>query len=65
MVNVTFTWGRVGDGPRRITTVYDALKEKLDREPTHVELKADVERILSEATRERAERGKLAHQRRR
>ena len=44
-------------------TIYDALKARLGREPTPAELKADVQRILEEGTRERAERGKLQHQR--
>ena len=48
-----------------MATIYEALKEKLGREPTHAELKADVRRILEEGTIERAEAGKLAHQRRR
>lgn len=46
-------------------TIYTALRDKLGREPTHEELKADVLRILREATREAAERGKLKQQRKR
>ena len=46
-------------------TIYQALKTKLNREPTHAEIKADVKRILTEALVDRAEQGKLAHQRRR
>jgi len=49
----------------RKPTIYEALREKLGREPTNAEIKADVQRILEAATVERAERGKLAHQRRR
>jgi hypothetical protein len=49
----------------RKPTIYEALKEKLGREPTNAEIKADVQRILEESMVERAERGKLAHQRRR
>lgn len=46
-----------------MATIYEALKEKLGREPTHAELKADVKRILEDGLRERAEAGKLAYQR--
>lgn len=46
-------------------TIYEALKRKLGREPTHRELCDDCKRILEEGTRERAEQGKLAHQRKR
>jgi hypothetical protein len=46
-------------------TIYEALRRKLGREPTHAELKADVKRILHEGWIERAGKGKLAHQRRR
>lgn len=44
-------------------TIYEALRRKLGREPTHAELKADVARILREASIELAEKGKLPHQR--
>lgn len=44
-------------------TIYEALRSKLGRDPTHVELKADVKRILDEALIFRAEKGKLRHQR--
>lgn len=46
-------------------TVYEALREKLGREPTHAELCTDVRRILAESTRELAEAGRLKHQRKR
>lgn len=46
-------------------TIYEALRAKLGREPTNAELKADVERILLEGVMERAEAGKLPHQRKR
>jgi hypothetical protein len=36
-------------------TIYEVLRRKLGREPTHAELKADVQRILEEA---RADRGR-------
>jgi len=49
----------------RKPTIYQVLKDKLRREPTHKELCEDVARILSEVTVARATAGKLAHQRRR
>jgi hypothetical protein len=49
----------------RRPTIYEALAIKLGREPTNAELKADVERILTESLAERAGAGKLRHQRRR
>jgi len=48
----------------RKPTIYEALKTKLNREPSHAEICADVRRILADATRERAEAGKMRHQRR-
>ena len=44
-------------------TIYEALKAKLGREPTHAELKVDVRRILSEGLIEQATNGKLPYQR--
>ena len=49
----------------RKPTIYEALKAKLGREPTNDELCADCKRIIGEALVERAEAGKLAHQRKR
>ena len=49
----------------RKPTIYEALRAKLGREPKNPELKADVERILSEALEGQATAGKLRHQRRR
>lgn len=49
---------------RKRPTIYEALKAKLGREPTHTELCDDVKRILADGTRERAEQGKLRNQRR-
>jgi hypothetical protein len=43
-------------------TIYEALKAKLQREPTHRELCDDVKRILSEGRCEMAKKGKLPHQ---
>lgn len=45
-------------------TIYSVLKAKLGREPSHKELVDDVKRILDDVTIERAEQGKLRHQRR-
>lgn len=47
----------------RKPTIYEVLRDKLGREPTHAELCADVRRILTEARIERAEAGRLPHQR--
>ena len=46
-------------------TIYEALRDKLKREPTNEELKADVQRILTEGLIERATAGKLPYQRKR
>ncbi len=46
-------------------TIYEALRQKLGREPTAAELKADVRRILEESLVQRATAGKLSFQRRR
>lgn len=48
----------------RKPTIYEALRQKLGRAPTNAELKADVQRILTEATQDQASRGRLKHQRR-
>lgn len=45
-------------------TIYEALAAKLGRVPTDAELKADVERIKTEALQEMASKGKLRWQRR-
>ena len=44
-------------------TIYEALRAKLGREPTNAELRADVERIKTDALVDMATRGKLPHQR--
>ena len=44
-------------------TIHEALREKLGREPTNSELKADVDRIKQEGLAEAATQGKLRHQR--
>ena len=49
----------------RKPTIYEALRAKLGREPTHVETVDEVRRIMAEATAELAEKGKLRFQRRR
>jgi hypothetical protein len=46
-------------------TIYEALRQKLEREPTNAELKAEVKRILNEGLIEQASKGKLRHQKRR
>ena len=47
----------------RKPTIYEALRDKLGREPTNDELRADVERIKEEALVEAATKGKLSFQR--
>lgn len=47
----------------RKPTIYQALCTRLGRTPTDAELKADVERIKTEALIEMADKGKLAFQR--
>lgn len=49
----------------RKPTIYEVLRDKIGREPTHAELKAEVSRILIEARCELAEQGRLPHQRKR
>lgn len=46
-------------------TIWEALAAKLGREPTNREACAEVKRILSEGTAERAAQGKLSWQRKR
>jgi hypothetical protein len=64
MVTVTISHTRL-PAPGRKPTIYEVLKERLGREPTHRELCDDVRRIMDEGLQARAEAGKLAHQRRR
>jgi hypothetical protein len=45
-------------------TIWGKLATKLGREPTHAEATQEVRRILTEVLVERAEAGKLPHQRR-
>lgn len=47
----------------RKPTIYEALAEKLGRVPTNAELKAEVERIKTDAVVELASKGKLRFQR--
>lgn len=54
----------MSEDPRR-PSIYEALRNKLGREPTRDELRAEFNRILEDAQRERAEAGKMAHQRKR
>lgn len=44
-------------------TIYQALYDKLGRIPTNAEIKADIERIKTDALISLATKGKLAHQR--
>ena len=46
-------------------TIYEALKAKLQQEPTNRELCDEVKRILTEGLIKQATAGKLAHQRKR
>lgn len=45
-------------------TIYQALREKLDREPSDTELRREVERIKAAALATLASQGRLKHQRR-
>jgi hypothetical protein len=45
-------------------TIYEALRQKLGREPTSGEIKADIARIKEEGLVELAMAAKLPHQRR-
>ena len=49
----------------RKPTIYEVLRAKLQREPTHRELVNEVKRILEEGLIEQATAGKLQHQRKR
>lgn len=46
----------------RKPTIYEALANKLGREPTPAELKADFNRILDEGMQEQASKGNLKFQ---
>lgn len=56
---VTTTW--TNSNPN---TIWNKLAARLGREPTNAEAKAEVLRIMTEATRDLAEQGKMRHQRR-
>jgi hypothetical protein len=45
-------------------SIYEALRDKLGREPTNAEVRADVERIKTDALVKTATGGKLRHQKR-
>lgn len=45
-------------------SIWDKLAERLGRQPTNEEARAEVERILDDAHRQLAEQGKLSRQRR-
>lgn len=46
-------------------TIYESLRQRLGREPTNAELKAEIARIKEESLVETAEAGQLPHQRKR
>ena len=46
----------------RKPTIYEAMRAKLGREPTHREQCDEVRRILAEGAQELAARGRLRHQ---
>lgn len=46
-------------------TIYEALRDRLRREPTNQELRAEVQRIKEDVLVEQAGRGQLRHQKRR
>jgi hypothetical protein len=50
-MRVSVTWGHIS--PHK-ETIWEALARKLGREPTHAEAKAEVSRILTGVTLERA-----------
>ena len=57
-MRVTVTWHNSNPN-----TIWNKLAAKLGREPTDAEATAEVKRILDEGMIERAEQGKLKHQR--
>lgn len=57
-MQVTVTWHNAGPH-----TIWGKLAAKLGREPTNAEVLADMQRITDEGLIERAEVGKLPHQR--
>lgn len=58
-MRVTISWHNSNPN-----TIWNKLAAKLGREPTDAEATAEVKRILDEGLVERAEQGKLKHQRR-
>lgn len=65
MVKVITTVEHLTPRHLRKSTIWEALADKLGREPTRAEAAADVRRILDECTVEKATRGALPHQRKR
>jgi hypothetical protein len=57
-MQVTVTWHNANPN-----TIWGKLAQRLGREPTNAEAKAEVERIMTETTIELAGAGKLRHQR--
>lgn len=60
MIQVNVTWHNANPN-----TIWGKLAARLGREPTNQEATDEVKRILDEALIERAEAGKLQHQKRR
>lgn len=60
MFQLSITWTN-----KNPNTIWNKLAVKLGREPTNAEAIAEVERIKTEGLVERAQAGKLPHQRRR
>lgn len=58
-MRTNITWRN--DNPN---TIWNRLAARLGREPTDAEATAEVKRVLAESMVERAEQGKLPHQRR-
>lgn len=59
-MRVTITWHNANPN-----TIWNKLAARLGREPTNAEAAAEVRRILDESLVERAEQGRLPHQRKR
>lgn len=65
MVAVITTFEHLTPRSLRQPTIWEALADKLGREPTRAEAVAEVRRILDDCTVSQAMRGALPHQRKR